>query len=75
MKLGESSRSHAPDAAVRSHLVVVASPACALGSGLCEAGKAVLVQAFISKTSVATFDVSVLRRATRLDQDVFYLVP
>ena len=74
MLRGEVRGRDSPDAAVRPQLVVVASPPCALGSSLCQTGEPVLVQTFISDAPIEALDVSVLRRATRLDQDVFDLV-
>ena len=56
---------------MRSYLVVI-SPPCGNGlTGLLQRFKPVLIQTLIPGGAVKALDVSVLRRAARLDQDVF----
>ena len=74
MLCGEFRGRDSPDAAVRTHLVVVTSPASALGSSLRRAVEPMLVQTFVPETPVEALYVGVLRWAAWLDQDVFNLV-
>ena len=55
---------------MRSGLAVVDSPHGCRLTCLLQRLKPVLVQALIAKHTIETFDVCVLRRAARLDQDV-----
>ena len=74
MLRGEFRRWYPPDAAVRSGLVVDKSPARDLASGICQTGEPVLVETLISEAAVELFNVGVLCRAARLNQNVFNLV-
>ena len=70
MQLGEASRWHAPQAAVRSDLVVVRSPGRHGHPGLVQGLEPALVQVLVTELAVEALDVAVLHRAPRLDQDV-----
>jgi hypothetical protein len=59
--------------AVRPHLVVVFAPARRFDPCLCQTREPVLIQALVSECAVEALNVGVLRRATRLGQDVFDL--
>ena len=62
------------DAAVWPGFVVVTSPTGYFVSGIGEAREPVLVEAFVAKAAVEALNIGVLRRAARLNQDVFDLV-
>ena len=70
MQLGEPSRWHASQAAVRSDLVVVRSQDRHGCSGLVQALKPALVEVLVAELAIEARDVAVLHRAPRLDQDV-----
>jgi len=68
--LGELRRWNTPDAAVRSHFVVVASPCRNRRAGLAQRLEPVLVQAFVAEPPVEAFDVAVLHGPSGLDQQM-----
>ena len=74
MLRGELCRWYPPDAAVRSGLVVVTSPARDLASGIGETREPVLVETFVPEAAIEAFNVGVLCQAARLNQNVFDLV-
>ena len=59
-----------PATAVRSNLVVVTPPVGDDVAGLGERDEPMLVEALVAELAVEAFDVAVLRRAARFDQDV-----
>ncbi|MDT4843859.1 hypothetical protein FQZ97_777970 [compost metagenome] len=70
MQLGEASRWHAPQAAVRPDFVVVRAPDGHGCSGLMQGLEPALVEVFIAELAIEALDVAVLHRAPGLDQDV-----
>ena len=70
MQLGEASRWHASQTAVRPDLVVVRSPDRHGHPGLMQGLEPALVQVLVSELAVEALDVAVLHRAPWLDQDV-----
>lgn len=68
--LGKSSRRDATDAAVWSDLVVVAPPVRNGLPGLLKRLEPVFVQALVAELPVEAFDVAVLHRLARLDEQV-----
>ena len=63
MQLGETSRRHAPQAAVRPDLVVVRSPERHCHPGLMRSLEPALVQMLITEHAVEALDVAVLHVA------------
>ena len=70
MQLGEASRWHAPQAAVRPDFVVVRAPDGHGCSGLMQGLEPALVEVLIAELAIEALDVAVLHRAPWLDQDV-----
>ena len=70
MQLGEASRWHATQAAVRPDLVVVRAP-CGHGHpGLVQGLEPALVQMLVTELAIEALDVAVLHGTPWLDQDV-----
>lgn len=61
--------------AVGANLVVVTSPVGDNVAGLGERVEPMLVEALVAELAVEAFDVAVLRRAARFDQDVLDALP
>ena len=74
MLRGEFRWWYPPDAAVRSDFVVVTSPACDFASGIGQTREPVLVETFIPEAAIEAFNVGVLCRTARFNQNVFDLV-
>lgn len=70
MQLGEASRRHASQAAVRHHFVVVRAPASRCHPGLVQGLEPALVEVFVTKLTVEALNVAVLHWTPRLDQDM-----
>ena len=70
MQLGEASRWHACQAAVRPDFVVVRSPDGYCCFGLVQGLEPALGEVLVAQLAVEAFDVAILHRARRLDQDV-----
>lgn len=70
MQLGEASRWHASQAAVRPDLVVVGSPDRHGHPGLMQCLEPALVQVLATELAVEALDEAVLHGAPRLDQGV-----
>ena len=70
MQLGEASRWHAAQAAVRPDLVVVRSPNRHGLPGLVQSLEPALVEMLVAELSVEALDVAVLHGAPWLDQDM-----
>src|SRR5512139_3352955 len=68
--LGEASRWDATDAAVRAHLVVVATPVGDGLAGLLQRLEPVLVEALVAELAVEALDVAVLHGFARLDEQM-----
>jgi len=71
MQRGEGCRRLAATTAVGPDLVVVVSPSRNDLAGLLQGFKTVLIQALVPEGTVEAFDVGLLGRTARLDQDVF----
>lgn len=70
MQLGETSRWHASQVAVRPDFVVVRAPDRHGHPGVVQGLEPALVQMLVTELAVEALDVAVLHLAPRLDQDV-----
>ena len=65
---GELGRCQVVERAVRTHLVVIATPGGDEDTRLRETGEPLVVEAFVAEAAVEAFDEGVLGRLARLDE-------